>query len=92
MNNMTEKLIKDGNESRRAKMNLASTIIGGVLLLLGFFCFFIKSVSVEYVDASGLLHENFFLIPAGYLLLLCGVIVILSTGIRYLLIKRFHQA
>ena len=88
MNNMTEKLIKDGDESRRAKMNLASTIIGGVLMLFGFVSFLIKALSVEYIDASGILHENFFLIPVGYLLLICGAIVILGTGIRYLRIKK----
>ena len=31
MNNMTEKLIKDGSENRRAKMNLISTCIGAAL-------------------------------------------------------------
>lgn len=91
MNNMTEKLIKDGNESRRAKMNLVSTIIGGILMLLGFVCFIIKALSVEYVDAEGILHENFFLIPAGYLLFICGAIIILGTGIRFLLIKRSQK-
>lgn len=91
MNNMTEKLIQDGNESRRAKMNLVSTVIGGVLLLLGFVCFIFKALSVEYVDASGILHENFFLLPVGFLLLLCGVIIILGTGIRFLINKRSHR-
>ena len=36
MNNMTEKLIKDGSENRRAKMNLISTCIGAGLLLGGY--------------------------------------------------------
>jgi len=88
MNNMTEKLIKDGDESRRAKMNLVSAIIGGILMLLGFVCFIIKTLSVEYIDASGMLHENFFLIPVGFLLLLCGTMIILVTGTRFLLKKR----
>ena len=91
MNNMTEKLIQDGNESRRAKMNLVSTVIGGVLMLLGFVCFIFKALSVEYVDTSGILHENFFLLPVGFLLLLCGVIIILGTGIRFLINKRSHR-
>lgn len=32
MNNMTEKLIQDSNETRRAKLNLISTVIGAILL------------------------------------------------------------
>ena len=35
MNNMTEKVIKDGSETRRAKYNMISSAIGGVLLLIG---------------------------------------------------------
>jgi transcriptional regulator with XRE-family HTH domain len=84
MNNMTEKLIEDGSETRRARMNLVSTVIGGVLMLLGFMCFLIKALSVEYIDAQGILHENFFLIPVGFLLLFAGFLVILISGIAYL--------
>ncbi|MEG0156161.1 MAG: DUF3955 domain-containing protein [Anaerovoracaceae bacterium] len=91
MNNMTEKLIKDGSESRRARMNLISTIIGGILLLLSFTCFAIKALSVEYVDAEGILHENFFLLPVGYLFLLCGATIILSIGIRFLFAKHSQK-
>ena len=65
MNKMTEKLIEDGNTGRSAKMNLIATVIGGFLMLGGLACFIIKSLSVEYIDAQGILHENFFLIPVG---------------------------
>lgn len=61
MNNLTEKLIKDGNETKRAKINLISISIGGILLCIGIACIFLKAVSVEYIDAQGILHENFFL-------------------------------
>ena len=84
MNNMTEKLIEDGSETRRARMTLVSTVIGGVLMLLGFMCFLIKALSVEYIDAQGILHENFFLIPVGFLLLFAGFLVIPISGIAYL--------
>ncbi len=86
--NMTKKIINDGSESRRAKMNLASSIIGGVLMLLGVVLLVVKSLSVEYVDELGVLHENFFLLPIGFLLLFCGVVIILGTGIRYMFIKQ----
>lgn len=81
-NSMKEKVIRDGSETRRAKYNMISTVAGGVLLLMGIFCFFVKAASVEYIDADGFLHENFFLIPIGYLFLLSGIISFISIGIR----------
>ena len=83
MHKMTEKLIKDGNEGRKAKMNLVSTVIGGVLMLMGLMCLFIKANSVEYVDKQGILHENFYLLPVGFLFLVVGAVVILTTGIVF---------
>ncbi len=88
MNKMTEKLIKDGNTGRSAKMNLISTIIGGFLMLGGLACFIIKSLSVEYVDAQGILHENFFLIPVGFLFLATGMLVIVVTFTAFLYNKK----
>ena len=61
MNNLTEKLIKDGSETRSI---------------------FLKAVSVEYIDTQGILHENFFLLPVGFLCLFCGFITFLTIGIR----------
>lgn len=84
VNNMTEKLIKDGSETRRAKFNLISTIIGTFLLLFGFACFFIKATSVEYVDASGILHENFYLLPIGFLFIFSGLVIFSVIGIKFL--------
>ena len=82
MNNLTEKLIKDGSETRRAKMNLISIAIGGIFLCFGISCIFLKAVSVEYIDTQGILHENFFLLPVGFLCLFCGFITFLTIGIR----------
>lgn len=82
---MTHKLIKDGSETRRAKLNLVTTLIGSFLLLTGLGCFLIKANSVEYLDAKGILHENFYLIPIGFLFLLTGGIIIFTTGLNYFL-------
>ncbi|MGX7059202.1 DUF3955 domain-containing protein [Vagococcus humatus] len=84
---MTHKLIKDGSETRRAQLNLITTLIGSFLLLIGLGCFLIKANSVEYLDATGMLHENFYLIPIGFLFLLAGGIVIFTTGLSYFLKK-----
>lgn len=88
MNKMTKKLIKDTDENRTAKFNMISTIIGFFLMLIGFLCFLIKAASVEYIDKHGILHENFFLLPVGYLFLFAGLIVIIVTAIVYLKNKK----
>ncbi len=82
MNNMTRKIVEDGSEMKRARLNLVSTIIGAALLLLGIVFLIIKAMSVEYIDAQGILHENFFLLPIGFLCIFCGLVVFLSIGIR----------
>ena len=87
MNNMTEKVIKDGSETRRAKFNMITSIIGGVLLSIGILLLVIKGMSVEYIDANGILHENFFLVPIGFMCIFCGLISFVSIGIRTIVIK-----
>lgn len=82
MNNMTEKLIKDGSETRRAKFNMISICVGFALLLLGVACLAIKASSVEYIDASGMLHENFFLLPISFMFFLGGFVTFFVIGIR----------
>ena len=36
MNKMTQKLIKDTDENRKAKYSMITTLIGGFLMILGF--------------------------------------------------------
>ena len=86
-NNMTEKLIKDGNENRRMKMNLIGVIIGAFLVLIGAGCIVLKGMTVEYVDADGFLHENFFLLPIGMLFLTAGILTFLIMGLKGLVKK-----
>lgn len=87
MNNMTEKVIKDGSETRRAKYNMISSAIGGILLLIGVMLLVIKGMSVEYIDAEGILHENFFLLPSGFLCIFCGLISFMTVEIRTIINK-----
>ena len=91
MNNMTEKLIRDGSETRKAKMNMASAIVGALLMLAGLTCLIVKTLSAEYVDQAGMLHEHFFLIPVGFLFLICGAAVIAAAGIHFA-IKKHRRA
>jgi transcriptional regulator with XRE-family HTH domain len=81
---MTDKLINDASAIKRAKFNFWSALIGGGLMVIGFICFIIKANSVEYIDKQGFLHENFYLLPIGYLFLFSGLLVILVSGVGYL--------
>lgn len=83
---MVKKIVN--SNSGVAKIRLVPALTGGILMLLGFACFIIKTLSTEYVDASGMLHENFFLIPVGFLLLIFGIIIILSAGIYFVTNQR----
>ncbi|WP_225350859.1 DUF3955 domain-containing protein [Lacticaseibacillus camelliae] len=40
--------------------------LGTLLLVLGIACFVIKAFTPTYLDASGMLHESFFLLPLGF--------------------------
>ena len=83
MNKMTEKLVADGSEGRRARMNMVSTVVGAVLMLMGVMCLFIKANSVEYIDADGILHENFYLLPVGFAFIFAGLLVIIITAVVF---------
>lgn len=82
MNNMTAKLIRDGSETRRARLNLITVIIGALLLVAGIACLLIKGMSVEYIDAQGILHENFFLIPIGFLFIFSSMFTFCAVGVQ----------
>ena len=81
---MEQKLIRDGSETRRAKMTMIAAIVGAVLLCIGAGCILLKGMTVEYIDEAGFLHENFFLLPIGFFFLLSGLLVFLSLGVRRL--------
>ncbi|HOE69462.1 MAG TPA: DUF3955 domain-containing protein [Brevefilum sp.] len=87
MSNIKEKLIRDGSETRRARLNLISISIGAALLLFGFFLILVKGASVEYIDEAGILHENFFLLPMGFLFIFSGFVTFFITGVRHLILK-----
>ena len=58
--------------------------IGTAVLLCGIFCLIAKALSPEYLDAQGYLHENFFLLPISFALLLAAVLLFLGAGIHFL--------
>lgn len=88
--NMADKLIRDGSETRRAKINRSIVIIGTVLLCIGAACLLLKGATVEYIGSDGFLHENFFLLPIGFLFLFSGVMTFAVAGAKNI-VSRFKK-
>ncbi len=66
MNNMTEKLIKDTNENHTARMNMITSLLGSVLLLIATALIVVRTILGDSVDKNGILHETFFLVPLAF--------------------------
>ena len=79
-NNMTKE--KNASENKTVKSNRRYAITGGALILAGIALLVIKGISAEYIDEAGILHENFFLIPAGFFCIFCGLMTFAALGIR----------
>ena len=62
-NDMADKLIRDGSEGRWMRMSLVMSIVGAVLIVVAAVLAVVAENSVSYVDASGMLHEDFWLVP-----------------------------
>lgn len=82
MNKIEQILINDGKRTRAKKFNMVTTIIGSVFIILGIIFFLISGASVSYIDSNVFLHENFFLIPLGYLSLFVGIVIIIDRVIN----------
>lgn len=61
--------------------NKLKLIIGIILIFIGILLLFIKG-QTDYVDTNGLLYENFFLVPLGYILILLGLIITIIRIIK----------
>ena len=62
---------------------ICSLLSSGVhSLFVGIIFFLISGASVSYIDSNGFLHENFFLIPLGYLSLFVGIVIIIARIIN----------
>lgn len=91
MNNMTEKLIRDGSEGRSAKRNLMSLAIGAILLFMGIVCIAVKVMTGSYVDADGFLHENFYLLPMAFVFFFGGFVAFFVTGVHHIVVSVRNQ-
>ena len=76
--NLLRKLIRDGSDKVRIKANLSSMAIGSALIFAGFVCAIVKPL----VEREGEPDTVFFLLPVGALLIFCGVVAFVITGLR----------
>ena len=82
---MKKRQSEKNSESRKY---LWLTLTGTILLLVGAACIAVKAQTGEYLDAHGVLHENFFLLPVGFVLMTAGAVIIAAAGIRMMIRKR----
>lgn len=65
-----------------------STVIGTMAILIGVECIIFKAIFGDFVDADGVLHEQFFLLPIGFGLIFIGLVIFAVKGIRKMMLKR----
>ncbi len=81
---MAEKLIRDGSEGRWMRTSLVMSVVGAVLIVVAVVLAVVAENSVSYVDASGVLHEDSWLIPVSYACAAAGVLVALANFVAQL--------
>ena len=81
---MADKLISDGSEGRWMRMSLAISIAGAALIVVAVVLAVVADNSVSYVDASGMLHEDFWLVPVSYACVAAGMLVLLANFVAQL--------
>lgn len=85
---MAEKTQKNNTEAHRRKTNLIGGMVGAWFLFCGVLCLIIKAVTGSYVDASGMLHEYFFLVPMAYVFFVIGIVALIIAGVQNIVRKR----
>lgn len=81
---MAEKLIRDGSEGRWMRTSLVMSVVGAALIVIAVVLSAVAENSVSYVDASGVLHEDFWLVPVSYACAAAGVLVALANFVAQL--------
>ena len=62
-----------------------STLLSTALIFSGALCLLLFDQANSYIDAQGILHEPFFLLGGGYILLGSGLLIALVKLVRRLL-------
>ena len=74
-------------KANRSRFTKIAAVMGGILAMLGVLLLGLKALTPEYVDAEGVLHEWFFLLPTGFGYLLCGCAVLIIAGVSAIIRK-----
>ncbi len=61
--------MKTKNRKRRV-----SVLAGVLLVIMGIALFLVKN-RLEYIESDDILHEYFFLVPIGYLMIVSGLVI-----------------
>ncbi len=75
---------RKANQNRFTKI---AAVMGGILILLGMLLLALKALTPEYVDAEGVLHEWFFLLPLGFGCLFGGCAALIAAGMTAVIRK-----
>ncbi len=81
---MAEKLISDGSEGGGMRRSLVLSVVGSALIVAAVVLAVVAENSVSYVDAAGVLHENFWLVPVSYACAAAAVLVLLANFVAQL--------
>lgn len=77
--------MENSNKSIETKKFNIWFYIGVILFVIGILLLITKGISAtyyEYIDSTGLLHENFFLIPLSCLCSFSGIICLIISIIK----------
>lgn len=77
--------MENSNKSIDTKKFNTWFYIGSILVVIGIILLITKGISAtyfEYIDSTGILHENFFLIPLSFLCFFVGIISLIVSKIK----------
>lgn len=60
---------------------------GIICIMFGIIIILIKSFLPVYIDSFGILHENFYLLPVGYIFLICGIMILIKKIIQKKIVR-----
>lgn len=80
--------MRDGADGAREQRFELAAAMGAVLMPADIALWFVKAHTVEYIDVEGILHESFWLIPAGWLFVFLGASVVLVSVIGFVRLRK----
>lgn len=76
--------MKFSSKNKKSKMYKISNILGFSFCTIGILIIILKGFTGESIDSLGIIHENFFLLPIGFLFVFLGITTIFVGAIHLL--------